>query len=352
MEFIDLRSDTVTQPTPEMRRAMAEAPVGDDVYGEDPTVNRLQELAATRVGKEAGLFLASGTMANLVAMLTHCQRGDEAIMGNLSHTFVFEGGGVAALGGIQPSILPNRPDGTLDLDAIQSAIRADDPHYPISRLILLENTQNLCGGIPLTGEYTRAVAELAHQHGLFLHLDGARIFDAALALGVTAEELASPADSVMFCLSKGLCAPVGSVLCGSREFIHKALRMRKQLGGGMRQAGILAAAGIIALEQMVDRLVEDHARAKQLASGLRELPWLTIQPDEPATNMVYANIQGQCPWSAMELASKLAERGVKIDIVTHRRIRLVTHYGIDDLAVQRAVEAFEDVAEAAFGQPA
>lgn len=343
MKLVELRSDTFTLPTPEMRRAMAEAEVGDDVYGEDPTVNRLQELAAERVGKEAGLFVASGTMGNMAAILAHCNRGDEAIMGNLSHTFYYEGGGVSALGSIQPYTLTNLPDGTLDLNDIQAAIRDDDPHYPASRLIILENTQNLCGGVPLTAEYTRAVGDLAHQHGLMLHIDGARLFNAATALGVQAKELTAPADSVTFCLSKGLCAPVGSVLCGSKEFIHKATRIRKQLGGGMRQVGILAAAGIIAVEQMTLRLGEDHARAKRLAEGLQGLKWLTVETTTPATNMVFANLTEDYKGTLAEAVAQIAEHGVRVDTAGPRRFRLVTHHDVDDTGVEKTLQAFKAV---------
>ena len=269
--MIDLRSDTVTKPTPAMREAMASAEVGDDVYGEDPTVNRLEALAAEKMGKEAGLFVTSGTMGNLVAVLAHCRRGDEVIMGHLGHTFLFEGGGVSALGGVHPHTVFNQPDGTLALDDIENAIRPDNVHFPISRLVILENTHNRCGGVPLSQEYTDQVGDLAHRYGMSLHLDGARIFNAAVAAGVKAASLAEAADSVTFCLSKGLCAPVGSVLCGSMEFIQTARRIRKQVGGGMRQAGILAAAGILALENMVDRLSEDHRRARELAGQLAKV---------------------------------------------------------------------------------
>ena len=281
MNFVDLRSDTVTTPTPAMREAMYSAEVGDDVYGEDPTVNRLQALAAEKTGKEAGLFVTSGTMGNLAAVLAHCDRGDEVILGNLAHTFLFEAGGISALGGVHSHQIPNQPDGTLALDDILAAIRPDDAHFPVTRLICLENTHNRCGGVSLSVEYTRQVGELAHEHGLQVHLDGARLFNAAVAQGVSAAELAGPVDSVTFCLSKGLSAPVGSVLCGSGEFIHRAHRIRKQLGGGMRQAGVLAAAGIVALETMVDRLAEDHARARTLASRLQALPGYGSRPGQP-----------------------------------------------------------------------
>ncbi|WP_373501390.1 GntG family PLP-dependent aldolase, partial [Desulfococcus sp.] len=232
MQVIELRSDTLTRPTDAMRKAMAEARVGDDVFGEDPTVNRLEEMAAARVGKAAALFVASGTMGNLVAQLTHCGRGSETILGDESHVFYYEQGGAAALGGIHPRTIPNRPDGTLAVEEIAAAVRPDDNHFPRSRLILLENTHNRCGGAPLTPAYTAAVGRLARDRGLSLHVDGARIFNAAAALGVDVRELTAPADSVSFCLSKGLGAPVGSVLCGGKDFIAEAQRNRKVLGGG------------------------------------------------------------------------------------------------------------------------
>src|SRR5271157_625711 len=330
MEFVDLRSDTVTQPTPAMRAAMAEAEVGDDVMGEDPTILRLEKMSAERMGKEAALFVASGTMGNLIAILAHCNRGDEAIVGNLGHTFLFEGGGIAALGGVHPYELPNQPDGTLQLEAIQTAVRdPNDPHCPISRLIILENTHNRCGGVSISPEYTRKVGELARTNGLLLHIDGARIFNAAVALGLPAQELAGPADSITFCLSKGLCAPVGSVLCGSADFIRRARRIRKQLGGGMRQAGILAAAGIVALDQMVDRLAEDHHRAKLLARGLVLIPGLKLETPVPATNMVFAQLSDEVSMTSQQVAARLlAEHKVKVGTIGQRRFRMVTHYWI------------------------
>lgn len=343
MDYVDLRSDTVTHPTPAMRSAMANAQVGDDVMGEDPTINQLQKLAAQKMGKAAGLFVPSGTMGNLAAVLSHCNRGDEVIMGNLAHTFLFEGGGVAALGGVMPHTLPNLPDGTLSLDALRGAIRADDVHFPTTRLIILENTHNRCGGVVLSPEYTRQVGELAHQHGLKLHLDGARLFNAAVALGVPASALTEAADSVTFCLSKALCAPVGSVLCGSEEFIYKARRVRKALGGGMRQAGILAAAGMVALEQMVDRLAEDHQRARNLAAGLSKLPGLTLDTPNPATNMVFASLENCIQDSAAQVAVRLREFGVRVGVTGARRFRMVTHYWVDDEGIEKAVAAFGKV---------
>lgn len=345
MDWFDFRSDTVTHPTPEMREAMATAEVGDDVFGDDPTVIRLEAMAAERLGKEAGLYVSSGTMGNLAAVLSHCQRGDEVILGDLSHSFLHEAGGVAALGGVHPHTLPNSPDGTLDLGEIEAAIRADDPHFPISSLVILENTQNSCGGAALSAAYTRQVGELATAHGLRLHLDGARIFNAAAITGDTAAELAGPADSVTFCLSKGLCAPVGSVLCGSAQFIHKARRARKQLGGGMRQAGVIAAAGIVALETMTERLKEDHARARKLADGLRSIDGLTLEPDPPPSNMVYLRLDDDRLVTTHDLIRELTEDQLRLTARDPKRMRLVVHYWITDEAVERLVAGFKRLLE-------
>ena len=343
MEYIDLRSDTVTKPTPEMREAMAKAEVGDDVYGDDPTVNRLQDMAAEMTGHEAGLFVASGTMGNLSAVLAHCQRGDEVILGKEAHTFRYEAGGISVLGGVHSCQLPNQPDGSIALADIEGAIRADDPHQPITRLIALENTHNRCGGTFQSVEYTRQVAGFAHARGLKVHLDGARVFNAAAALGVNVRALTALVDSVTFCLSKGLSAPVGSVLCGDREFIKRAHRVRKMLGGGMRQAGVLAAAGIVALEKMVSRLGEDHTQARALAEGLSELRGLVLDAGTPATNMVFMSLAAYVPLSASEVADKLKERGVLVGMAGMRRFRLVTHCWIGDEDVEKAVAAFKSV---------
>ena len=343
MQPIDLRSDTVTQPTPEMREAMASAVVGDDVYGEDPTINKLEEMSAQILGKEAGLFLPSGTMGNIAAILAHCNRGDEIILGDLAHTFLYEAGGIAALGGVMPHTVPNQPDGTMKLDDLRAAIRGDDVHYPISRLITIENTHNRCGGAPLTVEYTQAVADLAAEYGLKLHIDGARIFNAAVTLDVPPSELTAPADSLTFCLSKGLSAPVGSVLVGSDEFILAARRARKQLGGGMRQAGIIAAAGIVALETILPRLHEDHARAETLAAGLASVPGIHLEPGTPYTNMVYLQLDDAVEIDAPEIEERLKDAGVLVGAVGSRRFRLVSHYWIDDHAVSRAVDRFRSV---------
>jgi threonine aldolase len=257
---------------------------------------------------------------------------------------LFEAGGISALGGVHSCQIPNQPDGTLALEDVLAAIRPDDAHQPVTRLISLENTHNRCGGAVLSAEYTRQVGQLAHQHGLRLHIDGARIFNAAIALGVSARDLVEEADSVTFCLSKALCAPVGSLLCGSEEFILRAHRIRKQLGGGMRQAGILAAAGIVALETMVERLADDHARAKRLAECLAEVPGLVLDPGSPQTNMVFVSLaDGVTSLTAGEVAGRLAERGVKVGVTGQRRFRLVTHYWVDDAGVEQAVRAFGEV---------
>ena len=343
MDYIDLRSDTVTKPTPEMREAMAKAEVGDDVYGDDPTVNRLQEMAAKMTGHEAGLFVSSGTMGNLSAVLAHCGRGDEVILGKEAHTFRYEAGGISVLGGVHSCQLPNQPDGTIALEEIKGAIRYDDPHQPITRLITIENTQNRCGGKCLSVEYTHQVAEFAHERGLQVHLDGARVFNAAVGLGVDVKELTAPVDSVTFCLSKGLSAPVGSVLCGTKEFIEKAHRIRKMLGGGMRQAGVLAAAGIVALEKVVPRLGDDHVRARTLAEGLRKNRSLVLDEGTPATNMIFMNLSDEVEMSADEIAEKIKEHGVLAGVAGSRRFRLVTHYWIDGESVKRVIAAFEAV---------
>ena len=341
MKVIDLRSDTVTQPTPAMREAMYRAEVGDDVFGEDPTVNRLEAMAAERLGKEAALFVVSGTMGNLVALLTHCGRGDEVILGDRSHTFLFEQGGMAALGGITPRPIPNQPDGTLRLEDIEGAIRGNNVHFPRTRLVCLENTHNMCSGAPLTVEYTAQVAHLAHGRGLRVHLDGARVFNAAAALGVDVRDLARDVDSVTFCLSKGLCAPVGSLLCGSADFIAEARRARKIVGGGMRQAGVLAAAGIVALEQIAGRIAEDHARARRLAEGLAEIPGVEVAP--VTTNMLYFWLTEKVSKTQNEVVDGLAERGVLLLGRLEGRFRAVTHYWISDEDVERTIAAMQEV---------
>jgi len=339
--MIDLRSDTVTLPSPQMREAIYRAELGDDVFGDDPTVNRFEQMAAERVGKEAALLVVSGTMGNLVSILTHCGRGDEIILGDLAHTFIYEAGGTAALGGIHPRTVPNQPDGTLRLQDIEAAIRPDNVHFPRTRLICLENTHNRCNGAALTPEYTAQVASLAHRRGLALHLDGARIFNAAVALNVDVKELAREADSVSFCLSKGLAAPVGSVVCGSKDFIAEARRSRKIVGGGMRQAGIIAAAGIVALDTMIDRIQEDHDNARRLARGLAKIDGLSINLDRVHTNIVYFDLVGQAS-HAEEFAAKLNSRGLRILNTGPNRLRAVTHYGISAQDIDQALSILAD----------
>jgi threonine aldolase len=342
MHIIDLRSDTITHPTPAMRTAMAAAEVGDDVFGDDPTVIRLEALAAARVGKEAGLFVASGTMGNLVSLLAQCGRGDEVIVGDQAHTYINEQGGMAALGGIHPRALHNQPDGTLDLDEIAAAVR--DPgntHYPRTRLITVENTQNICGGVPLTVAYMNALGKLARDRDLRVHLDGARIFNAAVALGVDVKALTADANTLTFCLSKGLAAPIGSVVCGDGAFIREARRSRKVVGGGMRQAGVIAAAGIVALEQMVDRLAEDHANAQALAAGLAEIPGLQVDEVPVRTNIIYfattrPDVDAPC------LVARLEEAGVRMGAVGRRRIRAVLNYHVTTADVQATLALMRD----------
>ena len=353
MKFIDLRSDTVTMPTDAMREAMANAIVGDDVYGEDPTVNRLQEMMAEQVGMEAGLFVASGTMGNVVAVLTHAGRGDEMLLGDLAHTFLYEGGAAAGLGGVHPHILPNNDDGTIDLDAIEEAIRTDNIHFPVSRLLCLENTHNRCGGAAIGPEYLDAAARLAHSRGMSVHLDGARLFNASVALGIPPAQLTHSVDSVMICLSKGLGAPVGSVLCGTRLFIDRALRVRKVLGGGMRQAGIIAAAGIYALEHNVDRLVHDHANAARLAEGIDSIPGLTCTSHDGSkvtTNLVYFTVDGAavgCPsLNADVLSLRLRKRGVLANSLgSSNQMRMVTHLDVSAADIEQSIAALRSSME-------
>ncbi len=337
-DVIDLRSDTLTVPTPQMREAMAAAEVGDDVYNEDPTVNRLQEMAAARLGKEAALFVSSGTQGNLVALLSHCIPSEEMIVGDQTHIFLYEAGGSAALGGIHPRALPNQADGTLKLDDIRGAIRPNDPHYPITRLICLENTHNRMYGTPLTPDYTRQVADIAHSFGGALHIDGARLFNAAVALNVDARELVRDADSVTFCLSKGLGAPVGSLLCGSKAFIAKAYRKRKMLGGAMRQIGIMAAAGIVALDQMVDRLAEDHANAKAFAQGLSQIAGISIEVNRIRSNLVFFELAPDAPIDAPELCRRAAANRVRMGAQGARRVRAVMHCWVTRAEVEQALQ--------------
>jgi threonine aldolase len=340
MDRIDFRSDTVTWPTPAMRAAMAAAPVGDDVYGEDPTVNELEALAAAKVGKEAGLFVASGTMGNLCAVLAHAGRGDEAILGADSHIFSWEAGNMAALGSVVARPLPTDAYGRMDPRAVESAVRDDDPHLPRSRLVLVENSYGARHGYPLPPDYFAAIEAVARRHDLALHMDGARLFNAAVALNLDAPAITGHVDSVSFCLSKGLGAPVGSVLCGPAPFIRQARRARKAVGGGMRQAGVLAAAGIIALNEMIERLADDHARARLLAQELARLPGIRVDVDKVCTNMVFFDLTDDVPLTAEEVADKLrATAGVWVGANGPRDFRAVTHYWIGDEDVHTFVNA-------------
>ncbi|OGO05163.1 MAG: threonine aldolase [Chloroflexi bacterium RBG_13_56_8] len=342
MKAIDLRSDTVTLPTPAMRKAMCDAELGDDVYGEDPTVNRLEEMTAERLGKEAALLVVSGTMGNLVSLLTHCGRGSEVIVGNKAHTFLYEQGGISALGSVHVHAIPNLPNGMLDPADVENAIRGDNVHFPRSRVICLENTHNRCGGAVLSPGQMAIIKEIANRHGLALHLDGARIFNAAVALGIDVKEIAALADSVQFCFSKGLAAPVGSAICGSREFIQEARRNRKVVGGGMRQAGVIAAAAIVALEQMVDRLAEDHENARILAQGLAEIEGIEIDLASVQSNIVIFSL-ADLNVEAARVVEALWSEGVKMGAIDKTRIRAVTHYGIEREDITSALTAFRKV---------
>ena len=331
--MIDLRSDTVTRPTAAMREAMARADVGDDLYGEDPTVNALQSRMATLLGKEAALFVASGTQSNLCALMAHCQRGDEYLVGQGAHTYRYEGGGAAVLGSIQPQPLPQAADGTIDMSEIEAAIKPDDPHFARTRLLALENT---FGGHVLPAAYVEAAAGLARAHGLSTHLDGARLFNAAVTHGGDpydqARRLVAPFDSVSVCFSKGLGAPVGSVLCGSQALIHRARRARQMLGGGMRQAGVLAAAALHALDHHVHRLAEDHARARRLAEGLQGLEGVRVSM--PQTNILFLDLS---PERAVGAVDRIRAAGVLCNGVY--RLRLVTHLDLTSEDVERAIVA-------------
>lgn len=332
MNTIDLRSDTVTRPTPAMREAMMAAPLGDDVFGDDPTVNALQERIASMLGFEAALFVPSGTQSNLVALMSHCQRGDEYIVGQMAHTYRWEAGGAAVLGSIQPQPIAHQPDGTLSLSDIEAAIKPDDPHFARSRLLCLENT---LGGKVMPLGYLEAATALARRKGLTSHLDGARLFNAAVASGVQAREIARHFDSVSVCFSKGLGAPVGSALCGSKELIARARRWRKMAGGAMRQAGLLAAAALYALDRHVDRLAEDHVNARRLAEGLQGLPGVTVEA--PETNMVFVDL---APEKAQGAVERLKQRGLLCTGLY--RMRLVTHLDVSADDTERAVRILRE----------
>jgi threonine aldolase len=340
---IDFRSDTVAMPSPEMRRAMVEAPLGDDVFGDDPTTNRLMTEAARRMGKEAATFVPSGTMGNLIGIAVNARRGEELVADADSHAFYYETAGAAAVCGVQIRPVPTEA-GVMTPEQVAGAVRPrDDPHQPITAAVTFENTHNRHGGIVWPLEALRAASDAAHAQGLRVHLDGARIFNAAVALGVEASEIAACADTVTFCLSKGLACPVGSIFCGSEEDIAEAKRWRKRLGGGMRQVGVLAAAGLIALDKMVDRLAEDHVNARTLAEGLAELPGVSCDLRRVQTNLVYFDVEAM---PAQAFLDECAKRGVVSEPSGPHTIRFVTHYGIDAQDVQTALKVCEEVLSA------
>jgi threonine aldolase len=341
MKIIDLRSDTVTHPTDEMRQAMAEAEVGDDVYGEDPTVNRLEAIAAERMAKEAALFTTSGTQSNLIAVLTHTKRGNEIILGSEAHIFWYEVGGASAIAGVIMRTIRNDKDGRFTPNEIESAIREKSLHFPETTLLCLENTHNRCGGAILTADYTKQVCNLAHEYGLRIHLDGARIFNAAIALDTPVSSLTECADSVSFCVSKGLSAPVGSLLCGKRDIIEQARKYRKMLGGGMRQAGILAAAGIVALEKMVDRLREDHTNAQRLAQGLANITGISLERNDIPTNIVMFALSPEL--SVRGFIEGLEKVGVKIGLRGRNLFRAVTHRMVSSVDIDEAISRIENI---------
>ena len=342
MKKVDLRSDTITLPTKEMLDAITGAELGDDVFQEDPTVNRLEDLAATKFNKEAALFVPSGTMANLVAVLSHCQRGDEVILGDQAHTFLYEAGGISAFGGVHSRQIPNQEDGTLLLEDIKKSIRKEDVHFPPTRLICLENTHNRCLGMPLSVDYTNSVSEIAKNNSLSVHVDGARIFNAAVSLDVSVTELTDNIDSVSFCLSKGLSAPAGSMLCGNKDFIEKARRNRKALGGGMRQAGVLAAAGLVALEKMTDRIIDDHENARTLAEGISNIEGISINLDRVKTNIIYFSLDHPKVGGAL-LLEKMVEQNIHFFELGPSWFRLVTHAGVSKGDVDDVVGEFERI---------
>ena len=330
MSVIDLRSDTVTQPTTGMREAMANAPLGDDVYGEDPSVNKLESELALRLGFAKGLFVPTGTMSNLLALMAHCGRGDEYIVGQQAHTYKYEGGGAAVLGSIQPQPLEVQADGSLDLEQVAAAIKPDDFHFARTRLLALENTMQ---GKVLPTEYLAAASRLTREHGLALHLDGARLYNAAVKLGVDAGDITRHFDSVSVCLSKGLGAPVGSVLCGTADLITRARRLRKMVGGGMRQSGQLAAAGLYALDHQVARLADDHANAQLLADGLRAAGY-DVEPVQ--TNMVYAQVGDR----AEALKAFAAQQGIRLSAAP--RLRMVTHMDVSRSQIEQVIAVFAE----------
>jgi threonine aldolase len=340
MHTIDLRSDTVTLPTKEMREAISNAELGDDVFQEDPTINNLEKLAAKKFNKEAAIFLPSGTMANLVAVLTHCNRGDEVILGDQSHTFLYEAGGISSFGGVHSRQLKNHNDGTIHLNDIKNAIRKKDVHFPPSRLICLENTHNRCFGMPLETNYVNEVVDIAKNNNMSVHVDGARIFNAAVATGSTVADLTKNVDSVSFCLSKGLSAPSGSLLCGDKNFIHRARFNRKALGGGMRQAGILAAAGVVAIDIMSAKIIEDHRNAKALAVGIAKIDGIIIETEKIKTNIIYFKLD-HSKINSESLLNIMSKKNIRFFELGPNWFRLVTHSGISKENIDYVISEFD-----------
>ena len=340
MKIIDLRSDTVTLPSSDMRQAIFEAKLGDDVFEEDTSVNLLEKKAAELSGKDAALLVPSGTMANLISFLVHCPRGTEALLGDKSHTFIYEAGGISAFGGIHSHQLKNNPDGSINLGDIKEAIRKDNVHFPKTSLISLENTHNKCFGAPISREYIQDVIHIAHENNLKTHIDGARIFNATVALNTTLSDLVSDVDSITFCLSKGLSCPIGSVICGSKDFIYHARRVRKALGGGMRQAGIIAAAGLTALKNAEDQIKKDHKNAKLLAEGLSSIDNISTELEYVQTNIVYFKLSSN-KMQSKEFLKIMTDSGVLFFESLSNQYRLVTHYGITETDIYDAVEIFK-----------
>ena len=340
MHTIDLRSDTVTLPTKEMREAISNAELGDDVFQEDPTINNLEKLAAKKFNKEAAIFLPSGTMANLVAVLTHCNRGDEVILGDQSHTFLYEAGGISSFGGVHSRQLKNHNDGTIRLNDIKNAIRKKDVHFPPSRLICLENTHNRCFGMPLETNYVNDVVAIAKNNDMSVHVDGARIFNAAVATGSTVADLTKNVDSVSFCLSKGLSAPSGSLLCGDKNFIYRARFNRKALGGGMRQAGILAAAGVVAIDIMSAKIIEDHLNAKALAVGIAKIDGIIIETEKIKTNIIYFKLDHP-KINSKSLLNIMSKKNIRFFELGPNWFRLVTHSGISKENIDYVISEFD-----------
>ena len=340
MHTIDLRSDTVTLPTKEMREAILNAELGDDVFQEDPTINNLEKLAAKKFNKEAAIFLPSGTMANLVAVLTHCNRGDEVILGDQSHTFLYEAGGISSFGGVHSRQLKNHNDGTIHLNDIKNSIRKKDVHFPPSRLICLENTHNRCFGMPLETNYVNEVVDIAKNNDMSVHVDGARIFNAAVATGSTVADLTKNVDSVSFCLSKGLSAPSGSLLCGDKKLIHRARFNRKALGGGMRQAGILAAAGVVAIDIMSAKIIEDHQNAKALAIGIAKIDGIIIETEKIKTNIIYFKLDHP-KINSESLLNIMSKKNIRFFELGPNWFRLVTHSGISKENIDYVISEFD-----------